>query len=135
MKRSFLGFFFSNIPFYALIFFVAFVAMVLTAKVIDAVFNLGLNFTLFLCFIFEPVLILTFILVSVVSLVVYVYFWADLLKRDDIDEQHKQQWKIKFLRLGVIASSLYYESKYGRGEKCFFLERFIVKSREKIFGQ
>ena len=135
MRRSFLGFFFSNILFYALIFFVAFVAIVLTAKVIDTVFNLGLNFSLFLRLVFEPMLISTVFLVSVASLVVYVYFWMDLLKRDDIDDQHKKQWKTKFLRLGVIANSLYYESKCERDEKYFFLERFIIKSREKIFGQ
>lgn len=103
-------------------------------KLCEVAFALDFNFGFLLQFIFEPILILSILVTTVVSLVVYVYFLMDLKNRDDIDDKIKKEWKLKFFRMGVLANSLYYEFKYEKNDNSFFLEEFIIKSRDKLLG-
>ncbi|MEA3470080.1 MAG: hypothetical protein U9R57_17895 [Thermodesulfobacteriota bacterium] len=134
MSRPFFLFFCSNMPLFAMLMLAIVFCCLVLGKLCEVAFALDFNFGFLLQFIFEPILILSILVTTVVSLVVYVYFLMDLKNRDDIDDKIKKEWKLKFFRMGVLANSLYYEFKYEKNDNSFFLEEFIIKSRDKLLG-
>ena len=61
-------------------------------------------------------------------------FLLDLISRTDIDIKTKKFWKKKFIYMFILVNSFYYDSKYEKKDKQFFLEQFIKKSRDKFIG-
>lgn len=135
MSRPFILFYCSNVPFFAMLFLAILVLLLTITKLCAVILNLNVDFNFLLRFIFEPILIISIVGTTVISLFVYVLFWFELKGRDDIDEKIKKEWRKKFLSMGVLVNSLYYEFKYKKSEKVFFLEEFIVNSRDKIIGR
>ncbi len=134
MNRPSFLFFCSNGPYYAILFLAVSVCLILLAKILDTLFVLGFNFNFILTYFFEPFLIAVIISTSLSSIVVYIFYWADLAKRNDIDDNVRGTWKKKFIRTTVLVNSFYYDFKYGEGEKHFLFEEFIKRSRDKLAG-
>ena len=104
-------------------------------KISDIILGLGFDFTKILTYIFEPILLATIAIATIVSVVVYILFLYDLNKRKDIDDKTREIWKKRLLRTTILANSYYYDFKYEKNEYDFFLESFIKKSRDKMFGK
>jgi hypothetical protein len=82
---------------------------------------------------FEPVLISLFLLPVFVSLFLALYFWNDINANTNLSSKDKWKWRKFYFKVSLFANSFYYEYKYGKGERRYFLENFFRHSRDKMF--
>ena len=119
------------IPFIALVF-----CLVAIVTVIDVALGLGLDFNFFLTYVFEPILIFMLIITVLLSLFAYIFFIFDLKNNSQPKGVDKKNLIRKFIFFGPFVNSFYYDLKYPPNlDNQFFLENFIKKSREKMFGE
>lgn len=127
-------FYCSNLPYYSMMLLVVLFILLLFAKLADILFVLNINFRVILTWLFEPLLIGTIILTTIISIIVYILFFIDLTKRKDIDNRTRKRWKKKFFYTSILVSSFYYDFRYVADGKLFLFENFIKKSRDRLTG-
>lgn len=134
MKRPRMLFYCSNLPYYSMMFLAVLFILLLFTKLANILFVLNINFGVILTWLFEPLLIGTIILTTIISITVYILFFIDLTKRKDINNITRKEWKKRFIYTSILVTSFYYDFKYVADGKQFLLENFVKKSRDRLTG-
>ncbi len=131
-KRPFILFFISNLPYYGVILFSIAMLILIISKLFSELFNMNIEFNVMLTLIFKPFLLLLVLSTTIISILLYVYFFFDCMNNKDMPSESKVYWKKIFIIYPVFVNSLYFDFKYPRNENFFLFEKFIMRSRDRI---
>ena len=121
-------------PFIFMLVFSISVLALLFMAILDQAYILEIDMSRFLGTYFEPVLFVLVFLITAISVILAIFYWFDIGSNVRLGDEEKRKWKKLYVKTSLFANAFYYDYKYGNHEPPFFLESFLRKSKNKMFG-